>query len=140
MTREQALAYSGRIIYVVKDAGANGALEFRREPNSEDFSDPDARLWGHGNLAGFGGVLVAGTGSVHAGRIVELDNWSGHYQTWGQLAERDARRAFADYGFDLSGTKFDHRMPVDGRLVRNPSPERLEQSSLSAIEAENRSR
>jgi hypothetical protein len=56
---------------------------------------------GHANLAEGQKVRAAGQVQVTAGKIVEIDNASGHYLPKGTAARRAALEAFQTSGFDV---------------------------------------
>jgi hypothetical protein len=58
---------------------------------------------GHANLAkGRGEVLAAGQVQVSGGRVVQVDNASGHYLPSGSEARKAALEAFRAHGFQVS--------------------------------------
>jgi filamentous hemagglutinin len=58
---------------------------------------------GHIDLAGGKPVLAAGEVTIVNGRLVELNNKSGHYQPSGLTARKAAEDAFSALGFDTTG-------------------------------------
>jgi YD repeat-containing protein len=59
---------------------------------------------GHIDLAGGDPVLAAGELRIHQGKIIYIDNYSGHYRPSGIEAQRAAENAFLRIGFDVDGT------------------------------------
>ncbi|WP_433669679.1 hypothetical protein ACQP06_00580 [Nocardia sp. CA-136227] len=66
---------------------------------------------GHVSLAKGELVLAAGELKMRSGRIVELNNLSGHYRPWGKNAENAAVRAFNENGFSAEGKYVGYEFP-----------------------------
>ncbi|MEU1206487.1 hypothetical protein [Nocardia sp. NPDC005825] len=66
---------------------------------------------GHVSLAKGDVVLAAGELKMKSGRIVELNNLSGHYRPWGRNAEDAAVRAFNENGFIAEGKYIGYEFP-----------------------------
>ncbi|MEV6964289.1 LamG-like jellyroll fold domain-containing protein [Hamadaea sp. NPDC051192] len=58
---------------------------------------------GHTMLARGLPVRAAGEVKLKSGRILEINNYSGHYQPYGSNAAKAAEQAFNDAGFDATG-------------------------------------
>jgi hypothetical protein len=56
----------------------------------------------HAFLAGGQPVLSAGRATFHSGRLIRLDNWSGHYKTFNVRASIP-ESAFSRAGFSAKG-------------------------------------
>ena len=101
---------SGKFNYVV--------TQDRRLVVGKAFPDPGG---GHIDLAGGLDVVAAGEVKVLDGKIVYLDNSSGHYRPSGSGAVRAATEAFEQQGFEASGKyvekRFDSKL---GRWVETP--------------------
>ncbi|MCD9875433.1 hypothetical protein [Streptomyces guryensis] len=58
---------------------------------------------GHVSLAGGKDVLAAGVARIRSGKIIELNNDSGHYRPYGPYAGQAAEDAFNEAGWDATG-------------------------------------
>jgi filamentous hemagglutinin len=84
--------FSRKLNYVVD---ADGSLVLGRVN--------DALGGGHIDIARGNPALAAGEVRIVNGKIISVDNSSGHYLPTGPSAQRAAERAFRNAGFDISG-------------------------------------
>jgi RHS repeat-associated protein len=91
-TPSQLLTKAGRINYVVMEDGSLRLGRQNKNPGG-----------GHIDLAGGDPVVAAGELTVVQGKILHVDNTSGHYMPSGAGAQAEAERAFRRAGFDISG-------------------------------------
>lgn len=62
--------------------------------------------YGHANLAEGKKVVAAGRVKLSGGRILEIDNTSGHYLPSGKSAEVEALKAFGEAGLNTSSARY----------------------------------